>query len=104
MTESTGTDLTAIDPEQIRVAIEIGEDADLSPRLAAAIDELTEALDEAALAEVSGFAYQKAFSGSFIFDSKLGGRSSTFCSTDGNKQEPYLKSRETNSYTKVEWT
>lgn len=81
--------------DQLRVSVEMGQDYAASERVAGALAELSAALLEAEAEnsdDVAGFGLVfenvTIFARPFVYDSK---EPDSFCSTVGNKQEPYLK-------------
>lgn len=59
-----------VNPDQLRITVEMGDQFQPSERLASALTELQAALSSVEDAEVEGFALSTSFSRSFSFDSK----------------------------------
>lgn len=87
-------EMTPVGDTEIRIAIEIGDNAQTTQRVKDAITELADALAEADADDVAGFALQSLKAGAFLFDSRTGGPVVRFDATAGGKQEPYLKLRD----------
>ncbi len=83
-------DLTPVGDAEIRIAIEIGDNAHTTQRVKDAIGELADALAEAGDDDVSGFALTSLESGSLRFFNPIGVPVENR-GTVGQKQEPYLK-------------
>lgn len=92
----TNDALQPVAADQLRIAVEMGEDYEPTERVAKALAELTTALAESdaenAEDDVEGFLDYLTITMTnvrpFVFDSRMPG---SFESTVGNKQEPYLK-------------
>jgi len=92
----TNDALQPVAADQLRIAVEMGEDYEPTERVAKALAELTTALAEADAAnaddDVQGFLDYLTITMTnvkpFVYDSR---QSNNFESTVGNKQEPYLK-------------
>ena len=83
------TDINPVGDTEIRIAIEIGDNAQTTQRIKDAITELADALAEADADDVSGFALTSLKGGAFLYDSRVGAPSLTLGYTElANKSVP----------------
>ena len=93
----TNDSLQPVANDQLRISVEVGDDYQASERVSNALAELTQALLDENSDDVQGFQSAEIIKlrpfqhRSYVFDSH---EPDSFCSTTGNKQEPYLKLRD----------